>query len=180
MSRLVFALAMFFFPNPYQGDLFQVPLPMSLLAYDLAEQHGIAPEDIIGTMIAEHGGGYPYASDSEGDAGELGLMQISTYWRRKYNKSHADAKVDAAGMLDWRQNMRVAAWTIAQMQQTHNAQPARCRKRPHHWIAHYRCASKVRGTDACKTKWREGLIEYLSGWRAAAPPWTTGADEWNM
>jgi len=166
---LLFALAMFLTPNPYQNDLMQVPITMSLEAYWLAEKNGIDPEDIVAMMIAEHGGGHPYATDSEGDAGELGLMQISRYWRRQYNTAHATT-ISADDMLDWRTNMEVAAWTIARMRHTHEVErPARCRnpKRPHHWIAHYRCASRVRGTKACQTKWREGLLAYLTGWRHA-------------
>jgi hypothetical protein len=181
MQALVFAFFTLFLYNPHQGEPYKVPIELSLAVYEESLNYdNVKPEEVIAMIVAEHGGGYPYSTDSEGKAGEKGLMQISKYWRNKYNKIHG-TEYDGFSLLDWKINVKVGVFVIHLMKENHSTK-GRCKvkvwdvvqdengsyrpvkvKQKHNWIAHYRCTYKAR--EKCETIYRERLIRRFSQWR---------------
>lgn len=181
MESWIFALCMLFMHNPHQHEIFAIPPEFSLAIYREAERYdNVDPEDVAAMVVAEHGGGAPYSTDSLGKAGEHGLLQVSKYWLGEFNDEHGTAHTPE-DMLDWRLSITIGTFAIHKMKHNH-ATAARCKrkvwstkagenghlhpvkvKQKHTWIAHYRCNFKAR--ERCKTKWREKLIVRLGRWR---------------
>jgi hypothetical protein len=183
LSPLVFALYCYLAPNGLVDEPYRVPVSYSLAIYREVQAYPIVqPEDVVATLIAEHGASGSYDPTSIGKAGERGLLQITGFWRSKYNRAHPDQpKVSKDDMLDARVNIRVGVWVIAQMQTKHTEKCSKVRVKeqyvkhgeihtkykplPHNWHAHYRCAPGIRDTWRCETAYRVRVVKQLSHWR---------------
>lgn len=164
-----------------------VPLEYSVTAYQQAQLYpDVQPQDLIAIMVAEHGGGYPYPVASVGKASEVGLLQLTGYEVRPYNKAH-DTSWTVTDMHDPILAITVGAWSIQRIKNVHKTK-ARClskvrehtvavdgngvlvpvlveRPRHHNWHAHWRCSVKARdalnsqGKPVCKTGYRVRLVK---------------------
>lgn len=186
IAPLVFAAFAYYAPNYLDNDgPYKVPISYSLAIYREAELYSnVEPEDVLATLVAEHGASGNYSADSIGKAGERGLLQISSSWRRRYNKSNG-TKITKEEMLDPMTNIMVGVWVIAQMKTKHETKCSKIRvkeqyvhkgklrtvykKLPHNWHAHFRCAPKIRDTQYCETVYRVKLVKKFSHWRDWLP-----------
>jgi hypothetical protein len=140
-----------------------MPVEFSLEIYRLSQlSDWIEPEDLAGTVIAEHADRRDFPTDSLSSAGAIGLAQVMPSVRREYNADHGTTYT-AQDLYDWRVNLEISAGELARVKRVH-ATKARCRGKAHHWSAHYLCPFRSR--EECSTRWRERVIRSAGGWRS--------------
>lgn len=171
MDALIFAFLMFFQPNPHPRDelgIYMVPLAYSMEAWNASQAYPDSePEALVATLIAEHGGKYPYPADSIGSSGEVGLMQVMNWERRRYNWCHdavnatlPEEHLKECGVMeprgryitrdeltDYRASIEIAAFNLNRIHHTHKT-ARRCAKK-----VEVCTMKKVNGaliTDECK------------------------------
>lgn len=153
MKSLIFALALLCAPGSNDEPL-AVPPSYTLEAVRAAEDYAdVSPAEVLGLLVMEHRGRPPYDHTSVGAAGELGLMQVSPFWARRY-AAHVGEAVD---LLDPHENIRAGAWVVHKMKASHTR--PRCAGASHEWLAHYRCSHA--GREACYVGDRADTIARL-------------------
>jgi len=147
----VFATWMYHKYNPYQKEPYMIPHSYTIAAYEEARKYGgaVSAEEILTTIVAEHGGGYPYPPESKecvkekyrDDKGRerkrckimedgepkyiaWGLMQVSREEVKQYNEAHGTSWT-MESVMDWRDNISVGAYTLSEIKHRH-ATRSRC------------------------------------------------------
>lgn len=155
MEELIFAVWVYMHHNPHQNEPYLLPLEYGEAAYEHALDYpDVGPEDIVTTMVAEHGGGHPYPADSiehvrhvDKKTGKpyekpyaYGLMQLSKKELQNFNTCHhhdSEGTVcpyawgryyEVDDLLDPLINIEVGAFSIHRNKTVH-ATARRCKRK---------------------------------------------------
>lgn len=193
MEPILFAIFMWFAPNPYHpGEPLHLPPAVALELFELAEQYNgvdaVDLEELVSNLYAEHGRRAPDRIDSISKAGALGIFQVMNLERREANEALGTSYTSDDMLENWRANAAVAAYAIHRMKGAHRTK-RRCtkkvrdgvrinskgelvavwRKQDHTWWDHYTCSPRARERCAAKgmTKHRVKMSRKLGkDWRA--------------